>query len=169
MTGHPVTTSTTTPAMAPTAERVDSAADELAPAGLPVGGGRPGTHAVQGEDEQEQPGATAIPESSTSGSNSPGGRGTCPASRVVAVAGELLQAGQRRVRNEPSVSDRANTSEESTLPSTPATSRTLDTNRRSVPPSAYSLRFSRKTTKSIAPAMSMWVASIGRRSLAWSA
>jgi hypothetical protein len=63
----------------------------------------------------------------------------------------------------------ANTSLDRTRPSTPVTSRTLLTKRRSRPPLAYSLRFSWKTTKSMAPEISMCVASIGSRSVAWSA
>jgi hypothetical protein len=51
----------------------------------------------------------------------------------------------------------------------PVTSRTLLTNRRSVPPWVYSFFFSWNTTKSMAPAMSMWVASTGSRSVAWMA
>ena len=62
-----------------------------------------------------------------------------------------------------------NTSLDSTRPSTPVTSRTLLTNRRSRPPCEYSLRFSAKTTKSMAPAISMCVASMGSRSCAWMA
>jgi hypothetical protein len=61
----------------------------------------------------------------------------------------------------------ANTSLDMTRPSTPVTSRTLLTKRRSRPPLAYSLRLVWKTTKSIAPAISMCVASIGSRSVAW--
>ena len=58
---------------------------------------------------------------------------------------------------------------ESTRPSTPLTSRTEVTMRRSPPPVAYSLRRSTKITKSIAPAISIIVASDGNRSTDWMA
>ena len=54
-----------------------------------------------------------------------------------------------------------------TRPSIPVTSRMLLTYLRSLPPLAYSFRFSMKTTKSIAPAISMCVASTGSRSADW--
>jgi hypothetical protein len=63
----------------------------------------------------------------------------------------------------------ANTSLERTRPSTPLTSRTLVMIRRSWPPSAYSFRRSTKITKSMAPAISIMVASVGSRSLDWMA
>ena len=73
------------------------------------------------------------------------------------------------MRHRAAVRAGANTSLDSTRPSTPVTSRILLTNRRSRPPSWYSLRFSRNTTKSMAPAISMWVASTGSRSADWMA
>ena len=59
-----------------------------------------------------------------------------------------------------------NTSLDSTRPSTPVTSRTDSTWRRSTPPVSYSFTFLTKTTKLIEPAISMWVASTGRFSSA---
>jgi hypothetical protein len=72
------------------------------------------------------------------------------------------------VRHGPAVRA-VNTSLDWTRPSIPVTSRTLLTNRSRRPPREYSLRFSTKTTKSMAPAISMWVASTGSRSEDWMA